>query len=364
MNYDYEMKTTINVKYIIHCLWRGLKCVIPKRWRLHIRIFIDNQKRIRQYFTSIRGCNTILLQTPTHGNLGDHAIALAEMEILNRLGITYADTPWIKDIEKRCAAVTPRSKTILIHGGGFLGSLWPNEEETFRTELTAFSGHRVIVFPQSVYFNMDTDEGKALFEESKAIYSMHPNMTLFLREQVSYDFMRKNMPEVNVMLVPDTVMALAHQLKTCKREGILLCLRGDKERTLTDEQREHLETLGTHTDTVLDHPVLLEEREGTVRDKLNQFASAELVITDRLHGMIFAAITETPCIVLNSLSHKVLGCYEWLKDLDYIRKAESVEDVPGIIEELRLVKPKYNWYKIDEAMQPLYDMLREIKQGD
>ena len=48
------------------------------------------------------------------------------------------------------------------------------------------------------------------------------------------------------------------------------------------------------------------------------FARSEIVITDRLHGMIFAAITGTKCIVLNSKSPKIKGCFEWIKDLKYI----------------------------------------------
>ena len=73
--------------------------------------------------------------------------------------------------------------------------------------------------------------------------------------------------------------------------------------------------------------------------------------------MIFAAITETPCIVLNSLSHKIRGCYEWISNLDYIRFADSIDEVPSIIEELQLVKAEYKREKIEEAMKPLYDAL-------
>ena len=111
------------------------------------------------------------------------------------------------------------------------------------------------------------------------------------------------------------------------------------------------------TDTVSPGDMPIEERRLVVEGKLSEFSTASLVITDRLHGMIFAAITETPCIVLNSLSHKIRGCYEWISNLDYIRFADSIDEVPSIIEELQLVKAEYKREKIEEAMKPLYDAL-------
>ena len=52
--------------------------------------------------------------------------------------------------------------------------------------------------------------------------------------------------------------------------------------------------------------------------KLLEFSRAKLIITDRLHGMIFAALAETPCIALDNLSKKVSGVYQWISYLDYI----------------------------------------------
>ena len=57
---------------------------------------------------------------------------------------------------------------------------------------------------------------------------------------------------------------------------------------------------------------------------MQEFCDAKLVITDRLHGMIFAAISETPCIVFSNYNHKVGGTYEWIKQLPYIRYVENM----------------------------------------
>lgn len=56
-----------------------------------------------------------------------------------------------------------------------------------------------------------------------------------------------------------------------------------------------------------------QERMQVVTDKLNEFASHQCVITDRLHGMVLAAITDTPCIALGCNNYKIQGVYEWIK---------------------------------------------------
>ena len=60
-------------------------------------------------------------------------------------------------------------------------------------------------------------------------------------------------------------------------------------------------------------------REFFLNKKLDEFAKAEIVITDRLHGMIFATITGTPCIAFDNLSNKVSGVYEWIMDQSYVK---------------------------------------------
>ena len=142
----------------------------------------------------------------------------------------------------------------------------------------------------------------------------------------------------NVKLVPDMVLSMEPYESNAVRNGCLMCLRSDCEKTRTDDQEAIIRTQAAElfgeavwdTDMVEKHAVSVEMREAVLRAKFEQFASAELVITDRLHGMIFCAVTGTPCIVVNSKSPKVRGCYEWIKHLDYIRFADD----PMVIVEL------------------------------
>lgn len=46
-------------------------------------------------------------------------------------------------------------------------------------------------------------------------------------------------------------------------------------------------------------------RKRNLRKKLLEFSDSEAVITDRLHGMVFAAIMNTPCMVLTNCNYKI-----------------------------------------------------------
>ena len=198
--------------------------------------------------------------------------------------------------------------------------------------------------PQSIYFK-DTEYGKEELEKSKKIYNSHKNLTLIARETVSYEIMKKEFPKVNVILTPDIVMYL-NKTQEKSRKGIIFALRRDVEKVLTDEQFQKIDEITskyfenkTITDTRIGEPIYCNEREEVVEAKFEQFRNAELVITDRLHGMIFSVITSTPCIALGNYNHKIESSFEWLKNQGYIRFLKSTENIEENIKEL---KEKFN----------------------
>ena len=128
-----------------------------------------------------------------------------------------------------------------------------------------------------------------------------------------------------------------------KRENILLCLRTDREKVLRDEElfeiKKSIEgtfksSLIDYTDTVLKYDIYPNERRKKVHDKLEQFGNYKLVITDRLHGMIFAAITGTPCIAINNSNKKVEKVYQWIKDTEYVYCLSDVNRIDDIIKRI------------------------------
>lgn len=93
---------------------------------------------------------------------------------------------------------------ILIHGGGFLGDLWLNEEEMARDILVRFPDNKVIILPQTIFFT--TGVGRAEYEKSKQIYSQHRNLSIFVRDSNSYQLLKKMLPNNNIELTPDMVL--------------------------------------------------------------------------------------------------------------------------------------------------------------
>ena len=98
----------------------------------------------------------------------------------------------------------------------------------------------------------------------------------------------------------------------------------------------------------------IENRESELENIFSEFRNVELVVTDRLHGMIFSAITGTKCIVLNSKSPKITGCYQWIKHLEYIRMINNIEELESVYKKMPQYPNVYNY----EALKPLYTELK------
>jgi len=141
----------------------------------------------------------------------------------------------------------------------------------------------------------------------------------------------------SVFSVPDIVFFLNYSKSFCElhRNGVLLCFRNDKEKVINNEQILRIEVFlkasqvrYDFTDTLAGHKILPKKRKYELENKLRVFKSSNLVITDRLHAMLFCLITGTPCIAVNNISKKIEGIWQlWLKDFDYIHFCESFCDI-------------------------------------
>lgn len=98
-------------------------------------------------------------------------------------------------------------------------------------------------------------------------------------------------------------------------------------------------------------------RKEIVEQQLSRFASAKLIITDRLHGMVFAALVGTPCIVFNNYNHKVCGTYDWIKALPYIRLAENYRSAIEYVSELINMNDQTFDYSL---LSEYYDQIVEL----
>ena len=300
--------------------------------------------------------------TPIHGNMGDHAIAQAEALMFRQLCIETieVDGTSLAKLQKLGALGCMNGRGILVHGGGFIGTLWPSSERLLRDLVRQNPDSPILCLPNTFYFD-DTEMGRQMLLQSMEIYNAHPDMKLYARERISYEQMKPCFRSLS--LTPDMVMMMNRTQPERDRHGLLLCLRSDREKTMDQTQEEQVRSFAescfgsdvTRSDMCVEGTIPISRRDEALEEKYELFRKASLVITDRLHGMIFAAITGTPCIVLNSKSHKLQGCYEWLRSLPYIVFARPGEDLNAVFQ--RMPKGSFNYD--NTALLPLFDPLKE-----
>ena len=314
------------------------------------------------------GRSAILIATPKHGNLGDQAIVLAQREFLTdnfpELAVFEIQRFQYELARERIAKLVRPCDLIVIDGGGNVGTLWPEENEKMNDIIRRFSGNPVVVFPQTAYFD-NTDEGRACELRTAAAYASNPRLVFFSRDKATYEKVASMSPSTVNLFVPDIV--LYHDANSSSsRSGALLCLRDDKERTVCESAskvlRAALESRGlsvSETSTVVLSPKRIDEvnRVRTLSAKWAEFGSSEVVVTDRLHGMIFSAITGTPCVALANVSHKVSQGNAWIRHIANIRVAASPEEVPALLDEVLAAGP----CSYDRA--PLSSYHREMREA-
>ncbi len=294
-----------------------------------------------------------LLNTPDYINLGDKAIAVAEEIYLKKnfgdffeLG-TYDCHPLA--LKKLQSYVKPND-IIFLQGGGNIGSLWRVFEEIFRNILLLFPNNPVIVFPQSVFYG-DTSEDRQYFELSREIYNAHKNLTITVRDKRSYEFVVSSY-NCKCMLLPDMVLTLFFENSHC-RSGIGVVIRNDKEQILPDNYITVIESAITRVGEQVEYISHLDANQSTDRNEqvsniLNTYSRCKLIITDRLHGMIFAAITNTPCIAFDNSYKKISNLYDtWLKQYAHITITESPDE--KLLSEMIMNKLNCEFKPIDTA---------------
>ena len=82
------------------------------------------------------------------------------------------------------------------------------------------------------------------------------------------------------------------------------------------------------------------------------------MVTDRLHGMIFALLAKTPCLVLENKSYKIRGVYDWIKDAGHIKLTNNeklLEDYHELVDADKLNTDKPD---LTEKFLPLADLIK------
>ena len=267
----------------------------------------------------------VYLDYPVHDNVGDLLIHQGADAFLKDYGYRVLGEYSAHDFSERIVKSEPNVRlkasirrldelvrkhdaTIVMHGGGNFGDIWPEFQQFREFIVQRYPDTRIVVFPQSIHFGSAEAQARAA-----KIFGAHRKLFIFVRDAESLEFVHRQC-DLPGAVMPDMAHQLWGRLPT-DGDGngeMLIQRRRDKEtRTLGNVDRNAFDwdDLESGRDVfliralrkwqVMDNPF-----QGLVpnyvlwrlfRDNLVNRAVVKLrpysgIDTDRLHGMILGAL--------------------------------------------------------------------------
>lgn len=279
----------------------------------------------------------LLVGTPVHENIGDHLITCAELLFLHEISckeIIEIPIEAFKLYKKKIEKIVSKKIVILIQGGGWMGTIWPDDELLIQSIISTFKENKIVIFPQTAYYEKN-DNYLKIIESGRLVYR-NKRLHIFLRELISYDTMSSIYPLSNTYLQPDMALYLKNKVTLEQKKqdnGIGVCFRKDKENLNSKLKASIVDYLDKsdlnykYFDTLYYKNIDEIERERVIYNKIKEVSQFKFVITDRLHGMIISYISGVPCIAIDNLTHKVWSVYRsWLLNTETIKLIDNIND--------------------------------------
>lgn len=336
-----------------------LKIKLDAKYRLSKKITLEKKNQPTAY----------VFLAANYANLGDVAITESQRNFLQQvLGELYTvELVFFSEKMGKLKTIINNLKSddvVTIIGGGNFGNRYNYIEYLRQLIVKKIKHNKIFLFPQTMDFS-DSVSGRRELELAKKIYK--GNIVMCAREKKSAQLMKNSFEDIEVLFVPDIVLSeliydTSLQIKD-RDDKLGFCLRDDGEKSLDFDVKEfisnHFEQLDTiNRDThVIDTGQNYNELVKELNRILNDFSTYKLVITDRLHGMIFCYLTETPCLFFDNSNKKVSGVFEWIKKSNFIKQTNSENLIEDIKEFLEL-KEKVKFSPI-ESFEPLVKLLKE-----
>ncbi len=301
-----------------------------------------------------------LLDFPAHSNVGDSAIYLGELALLDKI---YAKPPRYVCTKKSAADDIAKFMTqgvIFLHGGGNFGDIWPAHQAFRNRILQKYPDYKIVQLPQSIHFS-----DKKAVAKSAEVIDHHKDFTLLVRDRHSFDFAQENF-QCDIRLCPDAAFALSDlQANDAAIIRDTLCiLRTDKEKQLSQNDSKLLAELADIEDWLSEKSVkslvdrfdrlsylmlpplrkrLMSRRaqmyQRHARQRVSrgvaQICSAKRVVSDRLHVHILSMILGKEHYILDNNYGKIQRFIAaWQAD----NSTTIINDIPTLIRELRASK--------------------------
>lgn len=293
---------------------------------------------------------------PDHSNVGDSAIWLGELEYLEGRGI---------DVRYACSSRSYREDslrsaigngTILLHGGGSFGDVWPEYHSTVLDFISRHHANRIVVMPQTIHFHTDQ-----VARATRTALHAHGNVTLVVRDLVSFGIARDRLDH-DAHLCPDLALWLSPPDTKGPTAGVLFLRRQDRESGQSDVEIPNdvvvTDWLGlapasvvgraeyaalyrlnrrltTHLANINRYEPRTESLASTIRNSLARLrlklgldllGSGKVIVTDRLHAHLLGLLLHKQGVLLDNSYGKVRSFYDtWTRDIGQFQWAESVD---------------------------------------
>ena len=289
------------IKLRLNSLWDGMRLSLPHR----------------------RPC-VFLFGVPFHSNLGDQAQTYC---ILNWIEtylpkyqvcitmLTTATPARIRMIRK-CFR---KGDILLCHSGYHLTDLY-HEKDVYEKIAKLFPEETLRILPQTIYFRE-----KAHADECAEVFNANGKCIMLCRDAYSYETAQTLFAGCRTHLYPDIVTSQIGVFPvdvSSERDGVLFCMRNDKEALYSKEQimelrrkvEEHYVTRLSDTTIDVSARAIAQNRRRILAETFADMSKSRVVVTDRYHGTIFSLVSNTPVIVVNSTDHKLSSGVKWFPE--------------------------------------------------
>tara|TARA_B110001469_G_scaffold127632_1_gene149387 strand:+ start:3146 stop:3934 length:789 start_codon:yes stop_codon:yes gene_type:complete len=239
--------------------------------------------------------NKKIIYIPNPGNAGDSLIVLGTFTLFNKINLNYE----IGNINKRY-----NNEILFYAGGGNLVGIY-NSCKNFI--LKNQEKNEIVVLPHTIN------------NEDKLIQNLNKNVTLICREQYSYNYVKKNIKNVNnVFICKDMAFYIdTNYFKKFhkKSQDICNCFRVDSEKTSIKIPNDNNDISQTLREGIRNNTSNLNVILETCNKVFNYLSNYDEINTNRLHVAI-AGILLNKKVNLHSNSYwKNKAIYEYsIKD--------------------------------------------------
>lgn len=319
-------------------------------------VLLSLKQELKQIEECIIDKNDVLyFDYPLHLNVGDLLIYAGTEQFFKDYQINIRLRRCLQAFDlAEAKKFVNKNTTILCHGGGNFGDLYPSIQKMREDIVREFPNNRVILLPQTAHFSNDE-----AMKKSAAIFAKHPDLHLFSRDTKTFELMKMHFSD-KVKLSPD----MAHQLYGTLPQKDLSQVNGQTLYFLRkDIEKSHIESeiqaILPNLDNVKDWEDILLPSDmkfelwcsrisklanrfhlAFLKNKINDlwyqhsmqviqrcqtiFLSYDRVVTSRLHGHIFSCLLGLPNEVCDNSYGKNTGYYnQWTKEISYTKLYEK-----------------------------------------